>query len=72
MLFLVPVAFLVFMLTKVFGFMLVIAAPMADRLPVDTIGGIALATGLVKTLESKVLMKVPGYTIVKGIKGGVR
>ncbi len=75
-------------------FMLVIAAPMADWLPVDTIGGIALAnliaivaiilvcflaglvarnamaSGLVKTLESKVLMKIPGYTIIKGIKGG--
>ena len=94
LLFLVPVAFLAFMLTKVFGFMVVIAAPMADWIPVDTVGGIALAnliaivaiilvcflaglvarnamaTGLVKTLESKVLMKIPGYTIVKGIKGG--
>ena len=48
LLFLVPVAFLAFMLTKVFGFMLVIAAPMADWIMVDTIGGIAL----VKTLES--------------------
>lgn len=93
-LFLVPVAFLAFMLTKVFGFMVDIAEPMADWLPVDTVGGIALAnliaiaaivvvcflaglvarnamaTGLVKTLESKVLMKIPGYTIIKGIKGG--
>ena len=94
LLFLVPVAFLVFMLTKVYGFMIVIAAPMADWIAVDTVGGIALAnliaivaiilvcflaglvarnamaTGLVETLESKVLMKIPGYTIVKGIKGG--
>jgi uncharacterized membrane protein len=30
----------------------------------------ALATGIVKKLESRVLMKIPGYTIVKGIKGG--
>ena len=94
LLFLVPVAFLVFMLTQVFGFMLVIAAPMADWLPVDTVGGIALAnliavvaiilvcflagliarnamaTGVVKKLESRVLMKIPGYAIIKGIKGG--
>ena len=94
LLFLVPVAFLAFILTKVFGFMIVIAEPMADWLPVETIGGIALAnliavvaiilvcflaglvarnamaSGLVKTLESKVLMKIPGYTIIKGIKGG--
>ncbi len=94
LLFLVPVAFLVFMLSKVYGFMLVIAAPMAAWLPIDTVGGIALAnliaivaiilvcflaglvarnamaSGLVKTLESKVLMRIPGYTIIKGIKGG--
>jgi uncharacterized membrane protein len=94
LLFLVPVAFLAFILTKVFGFMIVIAEPMADWLPVETIGGIALAnliavvaiilvcflaglvarnamaSGLVKTLESRVLMKIPGYTIIKGIKGG--
>ena len=94
LLFLVPVAFLGFMLTKIFGFMVVIAAPMAAWIAVDTVGGIALAnliaivaiilvcflaglvarnalaSGLVKTLESKVLMKIPGYTIIKGIKGG--
>jgi uncharacterized membrane protein len=94
LLFLVPVGFLGFVLYKAFGFMLIIAQPMADWIPVDTIGGVALAnliavvaiiivcffagliarntlaTGVVKKLESKVLMKVPGYTIVKGIKGG--
>jgi uncharacterized membrane protein len=94
LLFLVPVGFLAFVLFKVFGFMVMIAEPMADWLPIDTVGGIALAnliavlaiillcffagliarnalaTGLVKKLESKVLMKIPGYAMVKGIKGG--
>jgi uncharacterized membrane protein len=94
LLFLVPVGFLGFVLYKAFGFMLLIAQPMADWLPVNTIGGVALAnliaivaiviicffagliarntlaTGVVKKLESRVLMKIPGYTIVKGIKGG--
>jgi uncharacterized membrane protein len=94
LLFLVPVGFLGFVLFKVFGFMIIIAEPMADWVPVDTIGGIALAnllavlaivmlcflaglvarnaiaTGVVKKLESAVLMKIPGYAIVKGIKGG--
>jgi len=94
LLFLVPVGFLGFILFKAYGFMLLIAEPMADWIPVDTIGGVALAnliailaiimisffagliarntlaTGVVKKLESKVLMKIPGYTVVKGIKGG--
>ena len=93
-LFLVPVVFLGMILTKAAGFMMVIAQPMADWIPVDSIGGVALANliaivavifvsflaGLVarhalagkavKNLESKVLMKVPGYSMVKGVVGG--
>ncbi|MBT8048290.1 MAG: hypothetical protein HKN57_08530 [Xanthomonadales bacterium] len=94
LLFLVPVGFLGFILFKAFDFMLKIAEPMADWLPIDTIGGVALANliaiaaiilvsfiaGLiarsslaknaVDKLESRVLMKLPGYTLIKGIKGG--
>lgn len=94
LLFLVPVVFLVFILGKAFTFMKVVAEPMADFIPVDSIGGVALAnliavlaivllsfvaglvarnamaSKLVKNLESKVLMKIPGYTLVKSIKGG--
>ena len=94
LLFLVPVMFLVFILGKAIGFMMVIAEPLADWLPVDTIGGVALANliailavilvsflaglvarhtmagGFVKTLESKLLMKIPGYAMIKGIKSG--
>ena len=94
LLFMVPVGFLGFILYKAFGFMMLIATPMADWIPVNTVGGVALAnliailaiificffagliarntlaTGVIKQLESKVLMKIPGYTVVKGIKGG--
>ena len=92
--FLVPLMFLVFILGKAIGFMMIIAKPLADWLPVDTVGGMALANliailavivvsfvagliarhtmagGFVKTLESKVLMNIPGYTMIKGIKSG--
>jgi uncharacterized membrane protein len=94
-LFLVPVAFLLFLLGKAFNFMMVIATPMAKWIPIDTIGGIALANliallalvlvcfvaglaartalagGVIRQLEEKVLVKFPGYALVKGIKTGV-
>ena len=43
LLFLVPVVFLVFILSEAMDYMLVIAEPMADWIPVDTVGGVALA-----------------------------
>ena len=43
LLFLVPVVFLVFILSKAFGFMKVVAEPMADFIPIDSVGGVALA-----------------------------
>jgi uncharacterized membrane protein len=94
LLFLVPVVFLGFVLAKAVGFMMIIAEPMADWIPVDTVGGVALAnliaiaavivvcflaglvarnalaSGVVKNLESRVLMKIPGYTVIRGIKSG--
>ena len=94
LIFLVPLMFLVFMLGKALGFMMVIAEPLADWIPVDTVGGVALANllailavivvsfiaglvarhsvaaGFVKKLETRVLMNIPGYAMVKGIKGG--
>ena len=42
-LFLVPVVFLGMIFTKAAGFMMVIAKPMAAWIPVDSIGGVALA-----------------------------
>lgn len=92
--FLVPLMFLIFILGKAIEAMMVIAEPLADWLPVDTIGGVALAnllailavivvcflagliarhsaaSGFVKTLETKVLAKIPGYAMIKGIKSG--
>jgi hypothetical protein len=94
LLFLVPVVFQGFVLAKAVGFMMIIAEPMADWIPVDTVGGVALAnliaiaavivvcflaglvarnalaSGVVKNLESRVLMKIPGYTVIRGIKSG--
>lgn len=92
--FLVPVVFLVIILTKAADLMMMIAEPMSDWIPVESVGGVALANiiaaaaivivcfaagllarrALVKTtvekLESKVLSKVPGYVIVKGMLSG--
>ena len=92
--FLVPVVFLAYILGKAYGFMLLIAEPIAEWLPVDFVGGIALAnlvailgvigvsflagliarytmaSDLVNNLETKVLMNIPGYAMIKGIKSG--
>jgi uncharacterized membrane protein len=92
--FLVPLMFLIFMIDEAIGLMMIIAEPLADWLPVDTVGGVALANliailaviivsfiaglaarhtmagGLVKTLETRVLVKIPGYAMIKGIKSG--
>jgi uncharacterized membrane protein len=94
LIFLVPLMFLVFVVGKAIGFMMVVAKPLADWLPVDTVGGVALANllailavivvsflaglvarhtlagGFIKKLESKVLIKIPGYAMIKGIKSG--
>jgi uncharacterized membrane protein len=93
-LFLVPLVFLGIILTKAAGYMMVIAEPLAEWIPIDQIGGIALANLLalaavvlvcflaglvarhalagkfVKNLEAKVLAKVPGYSLVKGMVSG--
>lgn len=93
--FLVPIVFLVVILTKAAQLMMMVAEPMAGLLPVESVGGVALANiiavlaivvicfiaGLlarrtviratVDNLESKVLTKVPGYVIVKGMLSGL-
>ena len=95
-LFLVPVGLLIIVLAKVIALMLVVAEPMADLVPVDTIGGVALANivavlvlivicfvaGLVarrafirtkvETLEDKILSKLPGYVLIKGMLSGLQ
>jgi len=93
--FLVPVVVLLVVLAKAAGLMMMVAEPMAEWLPIDAIGGVALANviavlavvlicfiaGLVARaailravvggLESKVLSKIPGYVIIKGMLSGL-
>jgi uncharacterized membrane protein len=92
--FLVPVVILGVVIIKAAGFMMVIAEPLADWFPVDSIGGVALAniiallavivvcflagllarhalaSNIVEQLESKVLVNVPGYMMVKNLVSG--
>jgi uncharacterized membrane protein len=94
--FLVPVVVLIVILTKAIGLMMVVAEPMAGFIPVDSVGGVALANiiavlaivlacfvaGLVaqatllkatvEGLETKVLTKVPGYVLIKGMLSGLQ
>ena len=93
-LFLVPVVILSAVAIKAVGFMMVVAKPMADWLPVDTVGGVALAniiailalivvcflagllarqalaSAFVTRLESKVLVNIPGYLMIKSLVSG--
>jgi len=92
--FLIPVVILGVVLAKAVGIMMAVAEPMADWLPIDTIGGIALAniiaatalvlvcfisglvarhalaSAFVDRLESKVLVNVPGYLMLKSLVSG--
>jgi uncharacterized membrane protein len=92
--FLIPVVILIVVLAKAAGIMMAVAQPMADWLPVDTIGGVALAniiavvvlvlvcflagllarhalaSAFVSKLESKVLVNVPGYLMIKSLVSG--
>ncbi len=94
--FLVPVVVLVMILAKAAGLMMMVAEPMAAWVPIDAIGGVALANiiavlavvlicfiaglvaraailrAIVGGLESKVLSKVPGYVIIKGMLSGLQ
>lgn len=94
--FLVPVVVLIVVLAKAAGLMMMVAEPMAEWLPIDAIGGVALANviavlvvvlicfiaglvaraailrALVGGLESKVLTKIPGYVIIKGMLSGLQ
>ncbi len=91
LIFLVPMVALGLILGKAIGIMLVIAEPMANFIPLDAIGGVALANliaaaivlllcflagllarttparKLAESAESKILQKIPGYTLIKGI-----
>ena len=94
--FLVPLVALIMVLSKAVDLMMTVARPMAALIPVDSVGGVALANviaiiavalicflgGLlarskflrtaVEGLESKLLVKVPGYVFVKGMLSGLQ
>jgi len=96
LLFLVPVVVLIIVLAKAADLMLLVAEPLADFVPLDTIAGVAVANiiaafvvvlicfiaGLVarraffrttvESLESKVLSKLPGYVLIKGMLSGLQ
>jgi len=92
--FLIPVVVLVMIIAKAAAYMMVIAEPMASWLPIDTIGGVALANviallavlvvcflagllarhalagAFIRNLESKVLVSLPGYLMIKSLVSG--
>ena len=94
--FLVPVMVFIVVLAKAAGLMMMVAEPMAAWVPIDAIGGVALANiiavvavvlicfiaglvaraailrAIVGGLESKVLSKIPGYVIIRGMLSGLQ
>ena len=96
LLFLVPVVVLIIVLTKAADLMLLVAEPLSDFVPLDSIAGVAVANiiavvvvllicfiaGLVarrafikttvESVESKVLSKLPGYVLIKGMLSGLQ
>ena len=93
-LFLVPIGIAGIVLVKVIGVMMLVAEPMADWLPVDSVGGVALAnliallflvltcflagllarhavaSEMVRRVESGFLMNLPGYPMIKSFFSG--
>ena len=96
LIFLVPLVILGLIIAKAISFMMVLAEPMADIMPVDSIGGIALvnvvallivimicflaglvarsrrARKLAETVEEKILQRIPGYMMIKGVKTALK
>ncbi|MBW2274418.1 MAG: hypothetical protein JRG96_14195 [Deltaproteobacteria bacterium] len=91
LIFLVPLIVLIVVIGQAIGVLIVVAEPIAELIPAETVAGIALvnlialgavillcflaglvarsaaARKLTDMAESKVLQKIPGYTIIKGI-----
>ena len=96
LLFMVPVVVLILVLNEARGLMLMVADPMADWFPVESVGGVALAniiaavtlvlvcfiaglvarssflTKIIEGIENKVLNKLPGYVLIKGMFSGLQ
>ncbi|MBW2418645.1 MAG: DUF502 domain-containing protein [Deltaproteobacteria bacterium] len=95
LIFLVPLIVLIVVIGQAIGVLIVVAEPIAELIPAETVAGIALvnlialgavillcflaglvarsaaARKLTDMAESKVLQKIPGYTIIKGIASGI-
>jgi len=89
LIFLVPIIVMTLILGKAFKLMIVVAKPLSALIPLDSIGGIALANVVAvlaillcclvagniaksdfarqisRSIESKLLLAIPGYTFVK-------
>jgi uncharacterized membrane protein len=66
--FLVPLVVLLVVLAKVLGIMITVAEPMADLMPVDTIGGVALAN-IIAALAVVVLCFLAGLLAKHALAG---
>jgi len=91
LIFLVPIIIVVAILGKAYELMILVAKPLSAWIPLDSIGGVALANilavlaillccliagiiakgatakDILKSIESKLLFAIPGYTFVKGM-----
>lgn len=91
LIFLVPLVIVAVVLGKAYALMLKVAKPLSAWIPLDAIGGVALANilavlaillccliagilakgpnakRLLSSVESKLLVAIPGYTFVKGV-----
>jgi uncharacterized membrane protein len=96
LIFLVPIIIVVAILGKAYELMIMVAKPLSAWIPLDAIGGVALANilavlaillccliagiiakgatakGILKSVESKLLVAIPGYTFVKGMTDSLK
>ena len=96
LIFLVPIIIVVAILSKAFELMILVAKPLSAWIPLDSIGGVALANilavlaillccfiagfiakgtaakRLLNSVESKLLVAIPGYSFVKGMTDSLK
>ena len=96
LIFLVPIIIVVAILGKAFELMILVAKPLSAWIPLDSIGGVALANilavlaillccfiagfiakgtaakRLLNSVESKLLVAIPGYSFVKGMTDSLK
>ena len=96
LIFLVPIIIVVAILGKAYELMIMVAKPLSAWIPLDSIGGVALANilavlaillccliagfvakgtaakRLLNSVESKLLVAIPGYSFVKGMTDSLK